>query len=145
MTEDSRLRSCICASSVLLVAPSRPRSVRARLVSAQQSLVEVSWREPAATNGIISQYTVSVRGSTSPNIGNDGIAINRVEEFNKVLILLNFCLTMKSSMPICWRLMWKKWFLIILTLYVNSCRHTQVMLVLPTSQSAILKPLIHFK
>ena len=69
----------------LYIAPSPPRSVRGRLVSAQQSLIEVSWREPAATNGIITQYTLSVtssgRGST--NDGNDGIAVNQVEAFNR--------------------------------------------------------------
>ena len=64
------------------VAPSPPRSVRARLVSAQQSLIEVSWREPAATNGIITQYMLSVtssgRGST-----NDGNDVNQGEAFNR--------------------------------------------------------------
>ena len=70
------------------IAPSPPRSVSARLVSALQSMVEVSWREPAATNGIISQYTVSVTGGASTVNNNGGIAINRVETFNKVYMKL---------------------------------------------------------
>ena len=66
------------------VAPSPPRSVRARLVSAQQSLIEVSWREPAATNGIISQYTLFITSSgMSTSDGDGGITINEVETFNK--------------------------------------------------------------
>lgn len=68
---------------ILSVAPSPPRSVRARLVSAQQSLVEVSWREPVASNGIITQYTLSVTSSVSTSNGNGGITVTQVEVFNK--------------------------------------------------------------
>ena len=67
------------------IAPSPPRSVRARLVSAQQLLIEVSWREPAATNGIISQYTVSVRGGAGTSGGGGGgTVVNPMEAFNRV-------------------------------------------------------------
>ena len=66
------------------VAPSPPRSVRARLVSARQSLVEVSWREPAATNGIISQYTVIVRGGASASSSSGSTVANPIETFNRV-------------------------------------------------------------
>lgn len=52
------LRCDVC----LFTAPSAPRSVRARLVFPSHPMVEVSWREPVETNGIISQYTVVVRG-----------------------------------------------------------------------------------
>ena len=52
-------------------------------MSAQESLVEVSWREPSATNGIITQYTLSVTSSVGTNNGDDGITVNQVETFNK--------------------------------------------------------------
>ena len=43
-------------SVILLLAPSAPRDVRARLIT--PSLAEVSWRAPALPNGVITHYTV---------------------------------------------------------------------------------------
>ena len=43
-------------SAILLLAPSAPRDVRARLIT--PSLAEVSWRTPAVPNGVITFYTV---------------------------------------------------------------------------------------
>ena len=46
----------ILVSAILLLAPSAPRDVRARLIT--PSLAEVSWRTPAVPNGVITHYTV---------------------------------------------------------------------------------------
>ena len=53
-------------------------------MSAQQSLVEVSWREPAATNGIISQYTVFISSGASTSSSGGGTIVNPMETFNRV-------------------------------------------------------------
>ena len=77
----------LCVCSILYyasIAPSPPRSVRARLVSVRQSLVEVSWREPAATNGIISQYTVSITGGAGTSSSGGSVVISQMEAFNRV-------------------------------------------------------------
>ena len=120
-------------------APSAPRSVRARLVSPRQSVVEVRWRQPAVTNGIISQYTVLV-SERAGTVGDGGaLSINRANTFNIVwTIFLTF--SYHFSLP--------------LLLYYSHriscnrfppCRHIKVTLVLPTLLCAILNSITHFR
>ena len=120
-------------------APSAPRSVRARLVSPRQSVVEVRWREPAVTNGIISQYTVLVNGIAGTGGDGGALSINRPTTFNIVCNSLS-----NTALPL---------FLPSLSYdsacipcnQFSPCRHIEVTLVLPTLPCMILKSPTHFK